>query len=278
MSIFTSMTFQRKSMAEQKAGGFSTKYRFTGKELDPLSGLYDFGARYYDPRLSVWFGVDPLAQKYPSISPYTYVANNPILYLDNDGREIWISIVITDDNGTSGIQLVQYKNNKLYDASGKTYQGNNDFAVKVQNDLNKLSEDDKALGEMINDLSQSDQIHVIEMTDKATDGNSNTPLSSQDDKNGNPTGSLTKYNPDKQETVKGDKRSPRVGLTHELLGHGRDSDKGKTDYSKTSNGIPMYEVNAVNVENIARSTTGDPKRTEYGGKPIPPELLIDPPK
>ncbi|MBK9378645.1 MAG: hypothetical protein IPM86_10595 [Saprospiraceae bacterium] len=42
------------SMAEQKLGGYSSRYRFTGKELDPLSGLYDFGARYYDPRLSVW--------------------------------------------------------------------------------------------------------------------------------------------------------------------------------------------------------------------------------
>ncbi|MBX7162186.1 MAG: hypothetical protein K1X49_00725 [Saprospiraceae bacterium] len=41
------------------------RYRFTGKELDPLIGLYDFGARYYDPRLSVWFGVDPLAEKAP---------------------------------------------------------------------------------------------------------------------------------------------------------------------------------------------------------------------
>jgi RHS repeat-associated protein len=53
------------SMVEQKPGGYSLRYRFTGKELDPLIGLYDFGARYYDPRLSVWFGVDPLAEKAP---------------------------------------------------------------------------------------------------------------------------------------------------------------------------------------------------------------------
>jgi len=74
------------SMAEQKLGGYSSRYRFTGKELDPLSGLYDFGARYYDPRLSVWFGVDPLAEKYPGWSPYNYTLNNPIRMIDPDGR------------------------------------------------------------------------------------------------------------------------------------------------------------------------------------------------
>ncbi|MBK9378649.1 MAG: RHS repeat-associated core domain-containing protein [Saprospiraceae bacterium] len=74
------------SMAEQKLGGYSSRYRFTGKELYPLSGLYDFGARYYDPRLSVWFGVDPLAEKYPGWSPYNYTLNNPIRMIDPDGR------------------------------------------------------------------------------------------------------------------------------------------------------------------------------------------------
>ena len=72
-------------LAEQKLGGYSSRYRFTGKELDPLSGLYDFGARYYDPRLSVWFGVDPMASEFPSQSPYNYVENNPIRYIDPTG-------------------------------------------------------------------------------------------------------------------------------------------------------------------------------------------------
>lgn len=45
------------------------------------------GARYYNPRLSIWYGVDPLAEKYPSWSPYVYTFNNPINYIDPDGRE-----------------------------------------------------------------------------------------------------------------------------------------------------------------------------------------------
>jgi hypothetical protein len=69
------------------------------------------------------------------------------------------------------------------------------------------------------------------------------------------------------------KRDPKVGLGHELLSHGYDSDQGKTDYSNTANGIPMYEVNAVKIENKVRAKTGDPKKTTYGGKPIDPKLL-----
>ncbi len=47
-----------------------------------------FGARYYASDLSVWLSVDPLASKYPSMSPYMYVAGNPVKLIDPDGRDI----------------------------------------------------------------------------------------------------------------------------------------------------------------------------------------------
>ncbi len=47
-----------------------------------------FGARYYDPNISIWLSVDPLSDKYPSLSPYTYTANNPIRLIDPNGMEI----------------------------------------------------------------------------------------------------------------------------------------------------------------------------------------------
>jgi len=62
-------------------------WRFTGKEQDKLTGLYYFGARYYDPMFSRWLSVDPLAEKYPGWSPYNYTLNNPIRFIDPDGRE-----------------------------------------------------------------------------------------------------------------------------------------------------------------------------------------------
>ena len=74
------------SMAEQKAGGYSTRYRFTGKEVDEETGLYYFGARYYDPRISLWYGVDPMTEEGPEYSAYIYSFNNPIMYIDANGE------------------------------------------------------------------------------------------------------------------------------------------------------------------------------------------------
>jgi RHS repeat-associated protein len=48
-------------------------------------GYAYFGARYYDSELSVWLSVDPLASKFPHLSGYAYVANNPINLIDNWG-------------------------------------------------------------------------------------------------------------------------------------------------------------------------------------------------
>jgi RHS repeat-associated protein len=54
------------------------------------TGLYYYGARYYDPRTSVWQSVDPLADKYPFVSPYNFCLNNPILFIDPDGTRVTI--------------------------------------------------------------------------------------------------------------------------------------------------------------------------------------------
>ena len=64
-------------------------YPFTGKEKDSETGYYAFGARYYDSDLSgLFLSVDPMADKYPSLSPYAYCAWNPVKLVDPDGSEI----------------------------------------------------------------------------------------------------------------------------------------------------------------------------------------------
>ncbi len=61
---------------------------FTGKERDEETGYGYFGARYMDHELmTMWLSVDPLADKYPSISPYAYCAWNPVKLVDPDGNE-----------------------------------------------------------------------------------------------------------------------------------------------------------------------------------------------
>ena len=62
---------------------------FTGKERDSETGFSYFGARYYDSDLITgWLSVDPMADKYPGLSPYAYCAWNPIKLVDPDGEEI----------------------------------------------------------------------------------------------------------------------------------------------------------------------------------------------
>jgi len=72
--------------------GEGNKELFTGKELDEGTGLSYFGARYYDAGIGRWLAVDPLAEKYPSLSPYVYCANNPLIYLDGNGKDFKIFI------------------------------------------------------------------------------------------------------------------------------------------------------------------------------------------
>ena len=74
---------------ERQNGDFTTPYKFNGKELDEETGLYYYGARYMNPRLSIWYGCDPLQEKYPNISSYTYCHSNPITRLDEDGMDDW---------------------------------------------------------------------------------------------------------------------------------------------------------------------------------------------
>ncbi|MGH1520731.1 SpvB/TcaC N-terminal domain-containing protein [Chryseobacterium sp. JK1] len=72
------------TMLEQRTGVYDNPYKFNAKELDRETGLYYYGARYYNPRASIWYGVDPLAEQ--TMEPYIYCGNNPISYIDPNGN------------------------------------------------------------------------------------------------------------------------------------------------------------------------------------------------
>ena len=69
--------------------GNTQPYKYNGKELDTKQGLnwYDYGARHYDAALGRFTTNDPLAEKYYSMSPYTYCADNPVKFIDPNGME-----------------------------------------------------------------------------------------------------------------------------------------------------------------------------------------------
>ena len=96
------------------------KYLFSGKELQDASigetilGLYDFGARQYDPVIGRWLKQDRYACKYASISPYTYCANNPILFTDPTGDTLTAEQQFIDFMMNSFREVFGAKADRLY--------------------------------------------------------------------------------------------------------------------------------------------------------------------
>ncbi|MBR6064702.1 MAG: RHS repeat-associated core domain-containing protein [Bacteroidales bacterium] len=106
-------------------------FTFSAKEKDSETGLSYFGSRYYSSDLSIWLSVDPMSDKYPSLSPYVYCADNPVKLVDPEGEEMWIPEVdgkgnvsyIAEDGDNYETFIEQFycfkrgKDNKLVDKS-----------------------------------------------------------------------------------------------------------------------------------------------------------------
>ena len=92
----------------QYSYNYKTTPNSTGKELDAETGFSYFGARYLDHTLTTaWLSVDPMSDKYPSISPYAYCAWNPVKLVDPEGREL--VLIGTADNMQKAIKMMSAK-------------------------------------------------------------------------------------------------------------------------------------------------------------------------
>ena len=117
---------------EERNNTWNTPYLFNAKEFDEETGMYYYGARYYEPKLSLWMSVDPFAEKARDISPYVYCNQNPIIMFDPDGKKAWIVIWATQSSdatgrmriGHTGVVVENYKLNvntngvKRYEPTG----------------------------------------------------------------------------------------------------------------------------------------------------------------
>ncbi|WP_245725300.1 RHS repeat-associated core domain-containing protein [Paenimyroides marinum] len=115
-------------------GSYDNKYKFNGKELDDATGMYYYGSRYYDPRISIFISVDPLAEKFTGWTPYHYVHNNPVNMIDPTGMEA-DHIIVNENNEIVGGEM---------DGDLNIYRGK-------QDENGNWVKTDEVVGQLVND-------------------------------------------------------------------------------------------------------------------------------
>ena len=73
-------------LVDEHSSSEDLPYKFNGKQFDDETGLYYYGARYMNPVTSLWYGVDPLAEKFLQICSYNICLSNPIRFIDRTGK------------------------------------------------------------------------------------------------------------------------------------------------------------------------------------------------
>ena len=246
---------------------FFSKYPFTFKELDKETGLYYYGSRYLDPKISRWLSIDPAltdgsyipvapngdeARKhnqnlpgmggvfnYVNLHVYHYSANNPVKYIDPDGREfLWQDPIYIDQTDFNAVKAI--------------------FDDIIENDTT-------AVGDRFRELASSDKIIKIVVigergANEISPGLDGEQWSSENKRkatNGKGTDSTVYIST-------GTLRDNRTGdvLAHEIAGHAYDIAKGTLPGFRNRGRIKAEE-NAVAMQNLYLSTRGRIQRSTY---------------
>ena len=107
-------------LVDEHSSSEDLPYKFNGKQFDEETGLYYYGARYLNPMTSIWYGVDPLAEKYVWTSPYIYGGGNSIRIIDPNGMG-WVE---TEDKKTYWDERVNSAEDIKFIPKGGRFLGN----------------------------------------------------------------------------------------------------------------------------------------------------------
>ena len=109
-------------LVDEHSSSEDLPYKFNGKQFDDETGLYYYGARYMNPMTSLWYGVDPLAEKYPDESVYAYTHNNPVKFVDPNGKVAWIAIGALA-GGVINASIAAYQGKSAREIAGAAVSG-----------------------------------------------------------------------------------------------------------------------------------------------------------
>ena len=220
-------------ISSRAANILENNYEFNGKEkmekdFSDGSGLelYDFHARNFDPQIGRWHNLDPLSFQTPSVSPYVFVMNNPIMLIDPDGR------IISGDTAMVA---------KLESAAGNIKKSEEARQVRLQKRIDKREGKGKNADRLKDKMSESksivseiegllSDINVLRASTQEYHVNSNwtTP--------GDGTSGETNYNPtSKALDINVSSTYGIAGLAHELT-HGAQFDRGLIDFKLNGTG------------------------------------------
>ncbi len=248
---------------------FKEPYTYTGKKEETMHSLgwYDYGKRFYDPNYRLSFiSIDPLCEKYYSISPYAYCTNNPVNAIDLRGDTIAYAINSTTINPDGTVSI---NSNTFYygqDANGnygfinvsngQMYSGNDVYLNNLTVAINHLRTGGNAGNVLVSDLTNSTN------TVQIVAGKKNSAA---------PNGAWIRWNSTSAEggmnTMGNEHRPSYIGLGHEMA-HIQDTWNGTIDNSAwvtvRNTTIPNSEKYATHIENQLRAENGIPLRTHYG--------------
>ena len=241
------------------------------KEWIEMHGLdmYDFHFRLYDPLTGRTPHLDPHAENYPNLSPYSWVGNRFPNAIDPDGRDVWV--IYEDENQKR--QQLQYRDGQLYDTRGNLYEGNNQDALAILGALNFVKGVDEFTAKVIGTLESSDKRHYIESGSRAQ----SIPYPKTLDSfvamdRGVEMGSQNIVTLNNKTIERGLEATKETTLAHEIR-HAYDKDQGLYKGEKPGTGVGAdrpSEHRAVGFENRVRNAMGLQQRTTYGGRPITP--------
>ena len=246
-------------------------YTFSAKERDPETGLSYFGSRYYSSDLSIWLSVDPMSDKYASLSPYVYCADNPVKLVDPNGEDVWI---VGDDG-----QRYQYKNDGLlYCSNGEVYQGSDAFARSAQSSLKELQGQSTTannfLGEFVENTSNDIVIKPKQKGGEVCyEPGGSTTINYENGETRTTTNGTIYWNPQGESipTVDGMLQNGTIDLIHEFV-HALDKVENAKLNTKRYEKIEYNEWTATYYENIVRGEMNMPLRDHYYKKEVAPGI------